>query len=187
MLTYIISRSLEHERCFLRQRRKGRQLSSPSTGASEDKVLLSLGSYSAAFSMLPCPKPAGAAGIPLGIWTGRTSGWLKLHGGLRGVSGTQISPTCTEHMCSVQSLCTRLGAHPVAWLCGTQSRGQGKLPPNQQQQEERREIPVDLPCGSLPSRRKDWVVAQEHRTETLPAGTVLDLKTWQVKRRVRRA
>lgn len=31
----------------------------------------------------------------------------------------------------------------MAWLCGTQSRGQGKLPPNQQQQGgENKRIPV---------------------------------------------
>lgn len=141
--------------------------------------------------MLLCAKPAGAAGIHWGYGQtlSRTSGWLKLHGELRGASGKQTSLTwAVQRPCAVPvhkagSSCNGLAVWdsvPWARQAPTKPAATGG-----REQED--------PCGANPSPAEGGIGlqqvcrAQEHRAEILPAGTVLYLKIWQVKSRVRRA
>lgn len=131
MMTYIISRSLEHQRFFLRQRRKAKH-NSPAVRASKDKAKCCFpGVPFSSRASSSHPKSVGAAGIPLGRPPdpARNNRLVKdhLHGGGRGESWEHQPSSHGQQMRHVQPLCTWLRAHAVALLLEIQPAVQGKL------------------------------------------------------------
>lgn len=112
MMTYIISRSLEHQRFFLRQRRKAKH-NSPAVRASKDKAKCCFPGVSfSSRASSSHPKSVGAAWIPLGRPPdpAQNNRLVKdhLHGGGRGESWEHQPSSHGQQMRHVQPLCTWL-------------------------------------------------------------------------------